>query len=204
MSFFNAARVHLIILKQMVCTLSFLAAAHWLQAATLHPSLQNPDLWHYGADPYGSKVFIGDSLIKDGAARIAFDRAPQLAPDRHTWIELIYHAPAGNLGGADAVRITYQCSDALLMKFSQRDFGEDGDNSYAHYQTLLPAAKTWKTVTVSLADFSRPSWTPLISKDVGLILENVSAIYLAPALDDDQGGHATLNVKSIEVLPAVK
>lgn len=88
------------------------------------------------------------------------------------------------------------------MKFSQRDFGEDGDNSYAHYQTLLPAAKEWKTVTVSLADFSRPAWTPVTSKDVGLKLENVSAIYLAPALDDLTGGHATLNVRSIEPLPA--
>jgi hypothetical protein len=170
----------------------------------LHPSLQNPDLWSYGADPYGSKVFIGDSLIKDGAARIAFHRAPKPAPDRNTWIELIYRAPAGNLGGTEAVLITYQCSEALLMKFSQRDFGEEGDNSYAHYQTLLPATEGWKTVAVSLADFSRPSWTPATSKEVGLILENVSAIYLAPALDDSQGGHATLNVKAIEVLPAVK
>lgn len=170
----------------------------------LHPSLQNPDLWSYGADPYGSKVFIGDSLIKDGAARIAFDRAPKPAPDRNTWIELIYNAPAENLGGTGAVRITYQCSEALLMKFSQRDFGEDGDNSYAHYQTLLPATGDWRTVTVSLADFSRPSWTPTTSKGVGLILENVSAIYLVPALDDSQGGHATLNVKSIELLPAAK
>lgn len=167
----------------------------------LHYSLKTPELWSYGADPYGSKVFTGEALIKDGAARIAFDRAPKLAADRNTWIELIYRPPAGNLGGTEAVRITYQCSEALLMKFSQRDFGEDGDNSYAHYQTLLPAAEAWNTVTVSLADFSRPSWTPATSKDVGLILENVSAIYLAPALDDDQGGHATLNVKSIEILP---
>ena len=204
MIFFKASSAAPDFFRLIVCALIFLAAGNFAQAATLHPSLQNPDLWSYGADPYGSKVFIGDSLIKDGAARIAFERAPKPAPDRNTWIELIYHAPAGNLGGTQALRITYQCSEALLMKFSQRDFGEDGDNSYAHYQTLLPAAEDWKTVTVSLADFSRPSWTPATSKDVGLILENVSAIYLAPALDDDQGGHASLNVKSIEVLPVAE
>lgn len=204
MLFFSVIKKCRCLFKPAFSALVFLAACSVVQAASLHPSLQNPDLWSYGADPYGSKVITGDSLIKDGAARIAFERAPKPAADRNTWIELIYHAPDGHLGGTQAVRITYQCSEALLMKFSQRDFGEDGDNSYAHYQTLLPAAEDWKTVTVSLADFSRPAWTPATSNDVGLILEHVSAIYLAPALDDSQGGHATLNVKSIEILSAVE
>jgi len=167
----------------------------------LHPSLQNAELWSYGIDPYGSTVTVGDSLIQDGAARIEFTRAARPAPDRNTWIELIYYAPEGNLDGINAVRITYECSEPLLMKFSQRDYGEDGDNSYAHYQTLLPEAKEWKTVTVSLADFARPDWTPADSPDAGLIMENVTAVYLAPSIDEATGGRATLNVKSIELLP---
>ncbi len=167
----------------------------------LHSSLRDAGLWSHGVDPYGSSVIIGDSLIHDGAARIAFNRAPQPSPDIHTWIELIYQAPEGNLAGTQAVRITYQCSDALLMKFSQRDYGADGDNSYAHYQTLLPASSTWKTLTVTLADFARPAWTPVDSADVGLIMQNVTAIYLAPALDDIAGGYAELNVSAIELIP---
>lgn len=167
-----------------------------------HVSLNNANLWSYGVDPYGSKAIIGNRLIEDGAARIAFERAARPTPDRNTWIELIYHLPTANLDGSRAVRITYQCSEALLMKFSQRDFGEDGDNSYAHYQALLPAADDWQTITVNIADFSRPSWTPATSKDVGLKLENVSAIYLAPVLDDVVGGYARLNVRSIETLSA--
>lgn len=165
-----------------------------------HVSLENPELWSYGHDPYGSSVIIGDSLIRDGAARIEFNRAARVAPDKNTWIELIYYAPEGDLANVKAVRITYQCSAELLMKFSQRDFGEEGDNSFAHYQSLLPAAKDWKTIEVTLRDFSRPAWTPADSRDVGLILENVSAIYLAPALDDLTGGYARLNVRAIELV----
>lgn len=168
--------------------------------ASQHASLDNADLWGYGVDPYGSKAIVGGNLIENGAARIRFERIAQPTPDTNTWIELIYRAPAGNLKGAQAVRITYQCSEELLMKFSQRDYGADGDNSYAHYQALLPTAENWKTVTVSLANFSRPSWTPATSKDVGLLLENVNAIYLAPAIDDVKGGVATLHVRAIELI----
>jgi hypothetical protein len=90
------------------------------------------------------------------------------------------------------------------MKFSQKDYGGDGDKSYAHYQMLLPATKDWHTVSVNIADTTRPSWTPANSKDLGLILENISAIYLTPVLDDLEGGQATLNVKAIELLPAAE
>lgn len=165
-----------------------------------HVSLQNPALWGYGIDPYGSKAIIGNQLIENGAARIVFEQTAKPAPDLHTWIELIYRAPEGDLRGTQAVRITYQSSAALLMKFSQRDFGGEGDNSYAHYQASLPAAESWTTLTVNLSDFSRPSWTPVASKDVGLLLANVNAIYLVPSLDSVQGGVASLNVKTIELL----
>jgi hypothetical protein len=165
-----------------------------------HASLDNVDLWSYGHDPYGSSVVVGDSLIHDGAARIKFSRAARVASDKNTWIELIYHAPKGNLANIKSVRISYQCSTELIMKFSQRDYGESGDGSYAHYQTLLPAANDWKTIEVALDEFSRPAWTPSDSKNVGLIMENVTAIYLAPALDDIEGGVAALNVRAIELV----
>jgi plasmid maintenance system killer protein len=165
-----------------------------------HTSLESANLWSYGHDPYGSSAEVGDNLIQDGAARIIFNRAARSASDKNTWVELIYHAPKGNLANIKSVRINYQCSTELIMKFSQRDYGESGDGSYAHYQTLLPAANDWKTIEVALDEFSRPAWTPSDSKNVGLIMENVTAIYLAPALDDIEGGVAALNVRAIELV----
>jgi hypothetical protein len=188
-------------MKVIVIFLSFLlGACSSGPSFEQHDSLHNADLWSFGHDPYGSSVEVGDSLIQDGAARIKFNRAPRVSPTQNTWIELIYTAPAETLAKAKSIRITYQCSTALIMKFSQRDFGELGDGSYAHYQTLLPAAEKWKTMDVALQDFSRPAWTPSSSKDVGLIMENVTAIYMAPALDDIRGGVARLNVQAIELI----
>jgi hypothetical protein len=39
-----------------------------------HPSLENPQLWRYGIDPYGSHAHYGDQLVEGGIARIAFNR----------------------------------------------------------------------------------------------------------------------------------
>lgn len=169
-------------------------------ARTVHASSDVEGIWSYGHDPYGSSVEMGDNLVQDGAARIIFHRAPQVSPDKNTWVELIYRAPEENLEKVKAIKITYQCSTALTVKFSQRDFGELGDGSYAHYQITVPAADDWKTMEMALQNFSRPAWTPSSSKDVGLIMENVTAIYMAPALDDIRGGVARLNVQAIELI----
>lgn len=169
-------------------------------ARTVHASSDVEGIWNYGHDPYGSSAEVGESIVQDGAARIKFNRAPQVSPTKNTWVELIYKAPEKNLADVKSVKITYQCSAALIVKFSQKDFGEQGDNSYAHYQTLLPVANDWQTVELALSGFSRPAWTPSSSKDVGLIMENVSAIYFSPAIDDIRGGVATLNVQAIELI----
>lgn len=167
----------------------------------LHESLKTPGRWSYAVDPYGSKADVGRKLIKNNAVRIAFDRAPQPAHDRYSWVELIYRVPNGDLSGVKGVRLTYQCTTELLIKFAQRDYGSDGDKSYGHYQTLLPAAKEWNTAIVTLEDLARPGWTASVgSVDVGLILENVNAIYLTPALNDEEGGSAEINIKAIEFI----
>ncbi len=165
----------------------------------LHPSLQHSTLWSYATDGLGSKAIIGNSLIENGAARIAFQRVPRPSPQQNSWIELIYSVPGGDLTGVQTVTLHYQSSSPLLVKFSQRDYGGDGDGSYAHYQAELPAATEWTSQTVTPADFTRPGWTPANSADVGLILEHVNAIYLVPALDDATGGYTELSVKGIEL-----
>lgn len=178
----------------------FVASCKEQPSFSQHTSLINPTLWSYGHDPYGSSVEMGDNLVQDGAVRIIFHRAPQVSPDKNTWVELIYKTPEENLEKVKAIKITYQCSTAVTVKFSQRDFGELGDGSYAHYQTTVPAADDWKTMEIALQNFSRPAWTPASSKDVGLIMENVSAIYFAPAIDDIHGGFASLNVRAVALL----
>jgi hypothetical protein len=182
------------------CLLILLGLISGCTNTALHPSVRNAELWGYGIDPHGSTVTIGKSIIENGAARIAFNRVAQPAPGINTWIELTYQAPKGNLAGIRGVSITYESTAPLVIKFSQRDFGEEGDNTYAHYQTLLPAAKTASTATVILADFARPVWTPATSKDVGLLLENVTAIYLTPDVDSKAGGYAELTVSAIELI----
>ena len=188
--------------RASVCCLLFVALLSGCTAIddSLHPSLRDASLWGYGIDPHGTTATMGKSLIENGAARIAFTRVAQPAPGVNTWIELTYQVPKGNLVGVQGLSIRYQSSKPLIVKLSQRDFGEKGDNTYAHYQTLLPAAQTWTTATVTWKDFSRPAWTPAYSPNVGLLLENVSAIYLAPDVDGISGGYGELNFSAIEFL----
>jgi len=167
-----------------------------------HPSLQNPELWSYGIDPHGTRAEYGDSLIQGGVAQIAFDRVPRPGPESNSWVELIYYAPEGHLHGVEELQLTYQSSEPLLVKFSQSDYGEEGDNSFAHYQARIPATDGWHTARLLPEDFGRPDWTPADSLDVGLRLENVNAIYMAPDLSDETGGYAELKVKAVELMAA--
>lgn len=201
----NLAISNIFTKKTIINTLSIMVLLSLLSACGTnsthrHSSLAKEQSWSYGIDPYGSTVKIGKHLIESDVVSIEFNRAPKPAADRNTWIELIYHAPQEDLLKTKKMRITYQCNEPLLIKFSQKDYGAEGDNSYAHYQTLLPAANDWQTLEVSLSDFARPLWTPAESTNVGLIMSNVSAIYLAPSLDDSKGGYAKLKVKGIDLL----
>ncbi len=170
-------------------------------APAIHPSLQTPAQWRYGIDPHGTSADYGEQLVSNGVAHITFNRVPRPNPEENSWIELIYDLPQGDLRGVDRIALTYQSSEPLLVKLSQRDFGEQGDESYAHYQALVPAADEWRQVTLSLGDFARPAWTPSDSVDVGLLPAHIDALYFAPNLDDAVGGFAELKIKAVELLP---
>jgi len=189
----------------MKTLLLFLAGIVLFTQIPAHAYNSHADLdksqWSYDTDPYGSEAIINEKLIRHGAIWIKFKRVPRVDAKRNSWIELIHKLPSGSLAGKQKIRLTYFCEIPLLIKLSQQEYGKDGDKSYAHYQIELPATKKWSTQEVELADFNRPDWTPINSKDFGLLPEHINALYLTPRLTDKVGGEAILQVRAIELLP---
>lgn len=171
-----------------------------VQAEKTHAPLDKHQ-WTYDTDPYGSEAIINEKLIRHGGIWIKFKRVPRVDAKRNSWIELIHKLPTGSMAGSQKIRLTYQCEIPLLIKLSQKEYGKDGDQSYAHYQIEIPATKQWTTKEVDIKDFSRPEWTPENSKDLGILPEHIDAIYLTPSMTDKEGGEAILQVRAIELLP---
>lgn len=169
--------------------------------ANTEQALLDAQQWRFATDPYGSQAILKESLIVEQGAWIHFKRIPRVDAKRNSWVELIYDLPSKSLGDNTMIRLHYKSDQPLLLKLSQKDYGGAGDKSYAHYQITLPAGIDWNSQTVSLADFKRPDWTPEQSIDVGIIHDNISAIYIVPNLTDAKGGEATVEVKAIELLP---
>jgi len=157
--------------------------------------------WSYDTDPYGSEAIINEKLIRHGGIWIKFKRVPRVDSQRNSWIELIHKLPSASLVGNTKIRLTYQCDIPLLIKLSQKEYGKEGDESYAHYQIKLPATKGWTTREVDLKDFYRPTWTPASSKDHGLVPAHINALYFTPSMTDKDGGEAILQVRAVELLP---
>lgn len=157
--------------------------------------------WRYATDPHGSKATYDGELVQQGIARIEFHRVPRVDARNNSWVELIYDLPAGRLQDEPTIELRYQSSTDLVVKLSQRDYGELGDQSYAHYQAIVPATDHWQSVQLSVGDFQRPNWTPEASADQGIVPAHVNAIYLVPDLTDDEGGAAQLAVRSITIQP---
>ena len=161
----------------------------------------NKQQWSYDTDPYGSEAIINEKLIRHGGIWIKFKRVPRINAMRNSWIHLIHKLPTAALVGHNKISLTYQCDIPLLIKFSQQEYGKDGDHSHAYYQLQLPATTHWTTKEVALKDFYRPKWTPASSKDYGLLPEHIDAIYLTPSMTDKDGGEAILQIRAIELLP---
>ncbi|NTS76409.1 hypothetical protein HR060_05960 [Catenovulum sp. SM1970] len=157
------------------------------------------DLWHYATDPYGSSAKAQLPQTDTDIVSIEFDRVPRVDVKRNSWVELIYQLESGNLEGTNKVLINYKSSADLILKLSQKDYGKEGDQSYAHYQKVVPQANDWQTIEVDISKFSRPEWTPYHSSDVGIIKKNIDAIYFVPDLTDKTGGKASLSIKNIQL-----
>ncbi|WP_152996217.1 carbohydrate binding domain-containing protein [Pseudoalteromonas sp. H105] len=182
-----------------VLSVSSTSEQHCQQALSSDPL--NEKNWRYATDPHGSEVKTKQTLIKDERVWISFKRVPRVDAKNNSWVELIYDLPNQTLEENSTILLEYKSRKNLVVKLSQKDYGGQGDKSYAHYQYILPAQTKWGTHCIDLADFARPSWTPENSVDKGIIKENVSAIYLVPDLKDELGGEATIEVKNISLRP---
>ncbi|MBE0367002.1 hypothetical protein [Pseudoalteromonas aurantia] len=153
--------------------------------------------WRYATDSHGSRAIFDGRLVKDGQIDMVFSRVPRLDKANNSWVELIYDIPQRSLEGYESVTVTYQSDRVLIIKLSQRDYGGQGDKSYAHYQVTLPEVDKKTTHTVMLSDFSRPAWTPPWSIDKGAIKAHINALYFVPSLTDKHGGQAQLSISAL-------
>ncbi|MCK8046641.1 hypothetical protein MSG37_17270 [Shewanella sp. 1CM18E] len=169
------------------------------QAKETTPALDATQ-WSYATDPYGSTATFRNQMITDEGVWVKFKRIPRVDPQRNSWVEVIYSPEATSLTGTKKIRLTYKCDIPLLIKLSQSHYGKEGDKTYAHYQTKLPASNDWNTVEVGFDTFSRPDWTPKSSVDHGIILNEINALYLTPSMTDKHGGKAILQVQAISLI----
>lgn len=158
-----------------------------------------PKQWRFATDPHGSQAILNGPLVNEEQVAIQFKRVPRVDKQNNSWVELIYDLPTKQLPSQFNIALTYKSDNALIVKLSQQEYGGSGDKSYAHYQTKLPASNTWQTINVALNDFARPNWTPAWSKDEGVVLQHVSALYFVPDLTDAEGGAASLAIKSLRI-----
>lgn len=171
-----------------------------LAYSSIQQTVLDENQWHYAIDPYGSTASVNENLINEGQVWVKFNRIPRLDKQRNSWIEVIYTPDKTSLNAMKKINLTYKCDIPLIIKLSQKHYGKHGDKSYAHYQIKLPASKDWSTQEVALQNFSRPDWTPKDSKDYGIVLEEVNAIYFTPSLTDEKGGEATLQVSNVNLI----
>ncbi len=169
-------------------------------AANASQQTLNPNQWRYAVDPHGSSASYQKPLVNPDHVAISFYRVPRVDKQNNSWVELIYDLPSKSLQGVNRLKVTYQSDKPLVIKLSQKDYGTDGDKSYAHFQTVLPSSTTWQTQSVALTQFVRPEWTPTWSSNKGINKENISALYFVPDLTDEQGGEATIKISDITLI----
>lgn len=153
--------------------------------------------WRFATDPHGSQAILDGPLATSEQVAISFKRVPRVDKQNNSWVELIYDLPTKQLPEAFSLKLSYKSDKPLIVKLSQKEYGGEGDKSYAHYQTTLPASNDWQSATISLANFARPEWTPAWSTDQGVVLEHVSALYFVPDLTDANGGEASIAIKQL-------
>lgn len=155
--------------------------------------------WTANTDTIGSSFKSTDPLIKNNQIEVEFTLAKKEEDKGWPYAELIC-ATGAPLTSVKIVEITYQSESDVSVKFSQSDFGGKGDNSYAHYQHVIPATEKWSVMQLKVTDFKQPSWAPEASQAVKLNLDNVENVYLAPNLNFQTGETKTLKVKSLRLL----
>ncbi len=166
--------------------------------------LMETAFWQPLTDPYGSSFVLHNELDEEGTVivgdevNVDFVMAKQVGANDWPDVELAVDSET-SYAGAHTLTLTYKTDQELMIRLNQTDLMSaelGGDDSYALYYTTLIRSAEWKTVTVNFSDFKQPGWAEASSKAIPLKLENVMGCGLAPALNGEKGGEASLIVKS--------
>ncbi len=155
--------------------------------------------WVPAHDEFGSSYDTSKLILSDSLKKIHYTLIKKTEGDKWPYIELIC-VIGGNLNGKMAMKLSYSCSKPLIIKLSQSDFNNKGNETYSHYQYTVPASDSLNTVMLLLSEFKQPEWTPEESKTIPLKLENVDAVYFTPEIDAEVGGEADLAISEFYLL----
>jgi hypothetical protein len=169
-------------------------------AALSEDMLDYPDLWYASVDEYGSSVKASAPVVKDGKVAIEFTIAKMAKPDQWPYAELICE-PGIAMNALEGLSVRYKSSVDLVLKLSQKDFGEEGNASYAHYQHVLPRSATFVDAVIKVEDFAQPEWADEASRKIALDLANVSAVYVVPVLDYTMGETGSFSLERFSLAP---
>ncbi len=153
--------------------------------------------WYPTSDTIGSVIDTGAAMKKGDELKASFTLTPKTG-DEWPYVELIATPDAGFVGKKQ-IRLTYKCDRKLLLKLAQKDFGPKGDNSYAYYQSSVPASKEWKDTTVIIETFAQPTWAPEAAKAIAYTPENITSLYLIPEISTEKGGSGTIELQLLNI-----
>jgi hypothetical protein len=162
--------------------------------------LAYPDIWYASVDAFGSSVKADMPVVQDGKIDIEFTIAKMAEPDEWPYAELICE-PGIGMSALRGISLRYKSSVDLTLKLSQKDFAEEGNASYAHYQYVLPKSASFVDEVVMVDEFAQPAWADEASRKIELDLANVSAVYLVPALDYTRGQTGSFSLEHFSLAP---
>lgn len=154
--------------------------------------------WIPAHDEFGSSYDTSNAILSDSLKKIHYKLVKKSEGDKWPYIELI-SIIGGNLNDKKAMKLRYSCSTQLIIKLSQSDFNNKGNETYSHYQYTVPASDSLNTVLLLFSEFKQPEWTPEESKTIPLKLENVDAVYFTPSVDAEVGGEADLSISEFYI-----
>jgi hypothetical protein len=169
-------------------------------AALTEDMLAYPDIWYASVDEFGSSVKASMPVVSNGKIDIEFTIAKMAKPDEWPYAELICE-PGIAMNALEGIAIRYKSSVDLALKLSQKDFGPEGNESYAHYQHVLPKSAAFVDAVVMVDDFAQPEWADEAARKIKLNLANVSAVYLVPALDYAKGETGSFALERFSLAP---
>lgn len=165
---------------------------------TVNNLIHQHHIWEVAVDTFGSTFTTADPFINDERLKVDFTIATKEG-DYFPYVE-VKCFPDIDYQTLDKINISYICEHDVIIKLNQSDFSAGGDNSYAHYQFVLPKTDNQPNIaTIYIDEFTQPQWAEESSRKIALNKENIEAIYLVPAIDYNKGESTTFTLLSLNL-----